>query len=149
MRSIAIWYFQFFYPFTQSLFCTCVKKKFAFGLTTLPLGPTYSFNSSCLQFSNKFILVFTLSFVLPLTSMTVLSMLSKKFFSMCITSRLWCKKLAFQYGNFQMVLFLVQLCFFPKPSSTNSAFSTRVGNYETCCHICSLDKHLLISTCPF
>ena len=43
-------------------------------------------------------------------------MLSKKIFSMCITSRLWHNKLSFQYERSQKILLFVQWCHSPYPS---------------------------------
>jgi len=56
-----------------------------------------------------------LSFVFPYTSMTVLKMFSNTFFSMCMTSKLWRRRLVFQLGSSQKILRFTQLWVKPKP----------------------------------
>ena len=54
-------------------------------------------------------LEFLLSFVFPGTFNNVLMMLSKKFFSICNTSRLCRRSRSFQYGSSQNILFFVPI----------------------------------------
>src|ERR1044072_2190104 len=81
-------------------------------------------------------LAFSLSFVLPVTSITVLNTLSKKFFSICITLRLWRNKLSFQYGRSQNILLFVQLCTTLYPSILHALpISVNFGSSRTSFHI--------------
>ena len=64
----------------------------------------------CLQYNPKSLISFLLSFIFPVTFITVLNMFSKKFSSMCITSKLCLNKLSFQYGRSQKMILFVQLC---------------------------------------
>src|ERR1044072_7952275 len=86
-------------------------------------------------------LAFSLSFVFPVTSITVLNTLSKKFFSICITSRLWRNKLSFQYGRSQNILLFVQLCVTPYPSILHALpVSVNFGSSQTWFHIATGDN---------
>jgi len=71
------------------------NMKLAIGFATHDLSQT---NSIFLQLQNnvKSNLALMLSFFFPFTSMTVLKMYSKTFFLMCITLRLWRRRLIFQ-----------------------------------------------------
>src|SRR3954471_9554114 len=81
-------------------------------------------------------LAFSLSFVLPFTSITVLNTLSKKFFSKCITFRLWRNKLSFQYERSQNILLFVQLCVTLYPSIRHALpLSVNFGSSLTYSHI--------------
>src|SRR3954467_2984373 len=81
-------------------------------------------------------LAFSLSFVLSLTFIIVLNTLSKKFFSICITSRLWRNKLSFQYERSQNILLFVQLCVTLYPLIRHAlAVSVNFSSSLTCSHI--------------
>src|ERR1043165_1169002 len=81
-------------------------------------------------------LAFSLSFVFHVTSITVLNTLSKKFFSICITSRLWRNKLSFQYGRSQNILLFVQLWVTSYPSIRHALpVSVNFGSSQTWFHI--------------
>ena len=75
-------------------FWSNLNVKLALGLRTLSLGPYCKCNSLRLQYSSKSSLALGLSFVLPVTSITVLNKLSKQFFSVCMTSTLCVSKLS-------------------------------------------------------
>ena len=66
------------------------RAYMAFGISVRPLTPRRTFSSFRSHISAISSLTLTSFFVLPGTSITVLMMLSQKFFSMCITSKLWC-----------------------------------------------------------
>lgn len=71
------------------------------------------YNSLLEKISGKSSIDFLLSFVFPGTFNIMFIMLSKTLFSIYITSRLWSKSRSFQYGSFQKILFLCQLCLTP------------------------------------
>ena len=60
------------------------------------------------------ILAFMLSFVFSFMSITMLKIFLNTFFFICMTSRLWQKRLVFQQGNSQKILGVTQLWFTAK-----------------------------------
>lgn len=80
----------------------------AFGLKILPFT-CFRCNSGLLQNFLKSSLPLIVSFVFPLSSITVLNRLSKIFLSICITSKLCRISKVLQYGNTQKILLFFQL----------------------------------------
>ena len=94
----------------------------------------------------------SLSFVFPVTFITVLNMFSKKFFSMRIRSRLCLNKLSFQYGRSQKNLLFVQLCHSPYSSIRVTPFSVTFGKCFTLLQTfngVNLGGGPFVSTCHF
>jgi hypothetical protein len=71
----------------------------ATGIYVLPFATVNGCNLGLNSISWKSSQAARLSFIFPLMSKIVSSMLSMTFFSMCMTSRLCRSKLSFQYGN--------------------------------------------------
>jgi len=82
-------------PLWTSSYAFFSNMKLALGFATCDPSQTNSIFLR-LQDNAKSNLALMLSFIFPFTSMTMLKMFSNMFFSMCMTSRLWRRRLVFQ-----------------------------------------------------